>query len=141
MTTDVLTGEIIAAAIEVHRDKGPGLLESVYEWCLTCELKLRGLSVETQRSVPIRYKGFLREEVLRFDLLVEGRVLVECKAVARILPIHQAQLLSYMQLLPLSVGLLINFNSVRLKDGISRFVLPQPSPSRDRPLPSSDRLL
>jgi GxxExxY protein len=138
---DALTGEIIAAAIEVHRDKGPGLLESVYEWCLTCELELRGLTVETQRTVPIRYKRFVREDVLRFDLLVEGRVLVECKAVARILPIHQAQLLSYMKLLCLPTGLLINFNTVRLKDGISRLVLPEQSSQMDRPLPASARLL
>lgn len=102
--SEALTREIIAAAIEVHQDKGPGLLESVYEWCLTCELALRGLSVEAQRTVPIFYKSFVREGVLRFDLLIEGRVLVECKAVTRILPIHQAQLLSYMKLLHLPTG-------------------------------------
>ncbi len=121
---DKLTGQIIAAAIEVHKDKGPGLVESIYEWCLLCELDLRQLSHEVQRVVPIRYKKFHREDLLRFDLLVEGCVLIEGKAVERILPIHQAQLLSYMKLLDVPVGLLINFNVARLTDGVSRLVLP-----------------
>src|SRR3954465_2915653 len=90
-----LTELIIAAAIEVHRDKGPGLIESIYEWCLTKELELRHFSCVTQRIVVVEYKGFTREEPLRCDLLVEGCVLVEVKAVKEILPIHKAQLLSY----------------------------------------------
>lgn len=121
---DAITSDIIGAAIEVHRDKGPGLIESIYEWCLSCELQLRGLSAETQRLVPIRYKSFVREEPLRFDLLIEGCVLVESKAVENILPIHKAQLLSYMRLLNVPLGLLINFNVSKLTDGVSRLILP-----------------
>lgn len=83
-----MTETIIAAAIEVHRDKGPGLIESIYEWCLLCELGLRGLTYTNQKSVLIQYKGATREEPLRFDVLVEGCVLVEAKAVEKILPIH-----------------------------------------------------
>ena len=90
-----LTETIIAAAIEVHRDKGPGLIESIYEWCLLKELGLRGLECVTQKSVLIEYKGFTREEPLRFDVLVQSCVLVEAKAVEKVLPIHKAQLLSY----------------------------------------------
>ena len=119
-----LTGEIIAAAIEVHRDKGPGLLETIYEWCLTRELELQGLAWTTQKAVIITYKGFTREEPLRFDLLVEHCVLVEAKAVTEVLPIHKAQLLSYMKLLNVPLGLLINFNELKLTDGVHRLMLP-----------------
>jgi GxxExxY protein len=119
-----LTENIIAAAIEVHRDKGPGLIESIYEWCLTKELGLRGLNCVSQKMVRIEYKGFTREEPLRFDVLVEGCVLVEVKAVERILPIHKAQLLSYMKLLDVPLGLLINFHEMKVTDGVSRLVLP-----------------
>jgi GxxExxY protein len=121
---NALTEHLIAAAIEVHKDKGPGLVESIYEWCMLCELQLRQLAMETQRIVPISYKGFHREEPLRFDVLVEGCVLIEGKAVERILPIHQAQLLSYMKLLNVPIGLLINFNVTRLVDGVTRLTLP-----------------
>ena len=119
-----LTESIIGAAIEVHRDKGPGLIESIYEWCLTKELELRGLAFASQKTVVIDYKGFTREEPLRFDVLVEGCVLVEAKAVERILPIHKAQLLSYMKLLNVPIGLLINFHEMKLTDGVSRLILP-----------------
>jgi len=119
-----LTETIIAAAIEVHRDKGPGLIESIYEWCLLHELGLRGLACVSQKSVLIHYKGFTREEPLRFDVLVEGCVLVEAKAVENILPIHKAQLLSYMKLLDVPLGLLINFHEIKVTDGISRLILP-----------------
>ena len=121
---DSLTETIIAAAIEVHRDKGPGLVESIYEWCLLRELELRRLTTANQKLVTISYKGFFREEPLRFDLLVEACVLIEAKSVERILPIHKAQLLSYMKLLDIPVGLLINFNEPRLVDGVSRMLLP-----------------
>jgi GxxExxY protein len=94
-----LTEMIIAAAIEVHRDKGPGLIESIYEWCMLKELELRGLACVDQKVIVVEYKGFTREEPLRFDVLVEGCVLVEAKAVEKIQPIHKAQLLSYMKLL------------------------------------------
>src|SRR5438552_13525260 len=119
-----LTETIIAAAIEVHQDKGPGLIESIYEWCLVKELGLRGLTCVSQKTVLIEYKGFSREEPLRFDLLVEDCVLVEAKTVEKILPIHKAQLLSYMKLLNVPVGLLINFHEMRVTDGISRLILP-----------------
>ncbi len=119
-----LTEAIIASAIEVHRDKGPGLIESIYEWCLLKELGLRRLACVSQKSVLIEYKGFTREEPLRFDVLVEGCVLVEAKAVENILPIHKAQLLSYMKLLDVPLGLLINFHEMKVTDGISRLILP-----------------
>jgi len=119
-----LTETIIAGAIEVHRDKGPGLIESIYEWCLFKELEIRRLECVCQRVVQISYKGFTREEPLRFDMCVEGCVLVEAKAVERILPIHKAQLLSYMKLLNIPIGLLINFHEIKVTDGISRLILP-----------------
>ncbi len=118
-----LTEAIIAAAIEVHCDKGPGLIESIYEWCLLKELGLRGLECVSQKSVLIEYKGFTREEPLRFDVLVESSVLVEAKALEKVLPIHKAQLLSYMKLLNVPVGLLINFHEIKVTDGIHRLIL------------------
>ena len=118
-----LTETIIAAAIEVHRDKGPGLIESIYEWCLIKELGLRGLDCVRQKIVVIEYKGFTREEPLRFDVLVESSVLVEAKALEKVLPIHKAQLLSYMKLLNVPVGLLINFHEMKVTDGIHRLIL------------------
>lgn len=118
-----LTEATIAAAIEVHRDKGPGLIESIYEWCLLKELGLRGLACVSQKSVLIEYKGFKREEPLRFDILVEDCVLVEAKAVEKVLPIHKAQLLSYMKLLNIPLGLVINFHEMKLSDGIARLIL------------------
>lgn len=119
-----LTESIIGGAIEVHRDKGPGLIESIYEWCLLKELELRGLSCISQKIVVVRYKGFTKEEPLRFDVLVEGCVLVEAKAVQEVLPIHKAQLLSYMRLLDVPIGLLINFHELKLVDGVTRLILP-----------------
>jgi GxxExxY protein len=119
-----LTETIIAAAIDVHRDKGPGLIESIYEWCLTNEFELRGLTCVSQKLVLIEYKGFTREEPLRFDMLVENCVLVEAKAVEKVLPIHKAQLLSYMKLLNVPLGLLINFHELKLTDGVHRLILP-----------------
>ncbi len=119
-----LTETIIAAAIEVHRDKGPGLIESIYEWCLTKELGLRGLNCVGQKTVRIEYKGFRRDEPLRFDVLVEDGVLVEAKAVETVLPIHKAQLLSYMKLLDIPLGLLVNFHATRVTDGVCRLILP-----------------
>ena len=119
-----LTNPVIGAAIEVHRDKGLGLVESIYEWCLTKELDLRNFRYTNQRVVQIRYKGFTREEPLRFDLLIENCLLLELKSVEHVLPIHKAQLLSYMKLLNVPVGLLINFNEDLLKEGIHRLILP-----------------
>ena len=123
-TASGLTESIIGAAIEVHRDKGPGLIESIYEWCLTKEFELRGLTCVSQKIVVITYKGFTREESLRFDMLVEDCVLVEAKAVEKIVPIHKAQLLSYMKLLDVPIGLLINFHELKLTDGVHRLILP-----------------
>ena len=119
-----LTGSIIGAAIEVHRDKGPGLIESIYEWCLLRELELNHFATTNQKIVRISYKGAFREEPLRFDVLVEDCVLVEAKSVENVLPIHKAQLLSYMRLLNVPLGLLINFNVAKLTDGVSRLILP-----------------
>ena len=119
-----LTESIISAAIEVHRDKGPGLIESIYEWCLTKEFELRGLPCASQKIVLITYKGYTREEPLRFDLLVEDCALVEAKAVEKILPIHKAQLLSYMKPLDVPIGLLINFHEMKVVDGVHRLILP-----------------
>ena len=117
---DKLTGEIIAGAIEVHRNKGPGLMESIYERCLMRELELRNLPAVNQKVVHIEYKGLVFDETLRFDILVENCVLVEAKAVRELLPVHQAQLLSYMKLLEVPIGLLVNFNQLKLIDGVKR---------------------
>jgi GxxExxY protein len=119
-----LTSAIIGAAIEVHRDKGPGLIESIYQWCLEIELGLNKLAFVSQKLVTVSYKGFSKEEPLRFDVLVEGCVLVEAKAVVEVLPIHKAQLLSYLKLMNVPIGLLINFHALRLADGVHRLVLP-----------------
>ena len=121
---DELSREVIGSAIEVHRIKGPGLIESIYEKCLMRELNLRGISAANQQVVKIEYKGYLFEESLRFDLLVENCLLLELKSVREILPIHKAQLLSYMKLLDVSLGLLINFHELKLIDGIHRMILP-----------------
>ena len=118
------TEAIIASAIEVHRDKGPGLLESLYEWCLGIELEIRGLKFINQKAITIDYKGRTRQEPFRFDLLVESCVLVEIKAMEQVLPIHKAQLLSYMKLLNVPIGLLINFHELKLINGVSRLILP-----------------
>ncbi len=119
-----LTGTVIAGAIEVHNEMGPGLNEPIYEWCLMQELSLRNLEITNQQKVLIRYKEFVREEPLRFDVLVEQCLLIEAKAVEKILPIHKAQLLTYMKLVDVPLGLLINFNVGKLTDGVSRLMLP-----------------
>lgn len=121
---DGLSPKAIAAGIEVHRDKGPGLVESIYEWCLLRELEIRRIKAIKQKHVVISYKGFIREEPLRFDVLLEDSLLIEAKSVERVLPIHKAQLLSYMKLLNVPIGLLMNFNEAKLTDGISRLILP-----------------
>lgn len=117
-----ITESIIGAAIEVHRALGPGLLESAYEACLTFELVQRGLKVEQQKPLPVVYQEVKLDCGYRLDLLVEEAVIVEVKAVDRLAPIHQAQLLSYLRLSGCKVGLLINFNVKVLKDGIRRVV-------------------
>jgi GxxExxY protein len=121
---DELRRTVIGAAIEAHRLKGPGLIESIYEKCLTRELSLRQLAAVNQRVVKIEYKGFTFEEPLRFDMLVEDCLLLELKSVQEILPTHKAQLLSYMKLLDIPLGLRINFHELKLVDGIHRMILP-----------------
>ena len=119
---DRLTDEIIGSAIEVHRSLGPGLLESAYETCLAYERGQRGINVERQKSLPVMYREVKLEAGYRLDLLVEGLVIVEVKAVERLLPIHDPQLISYLRLSGCSLGLLINFNVNLLKQGIRRLV-------------------
>ena len=121
---DDLSRQVIGAAIEVHRLKGPGLIESIYERCLLRELELRGIGAVNQRLVRIEYKGLVFDESLRFDVLVEGCLLLELKCVQEVLPIHKAQLLSYMKLLDIPLGLIINFRELRLTDGVGRMILP-----------------
>jgi len=117
-----LTESIIGAAIEVHRALGPGLLESAYETCQSFELAELGLNIDRQKLLPVVYKGTRLDAGYRLDLLVEDRVIVEVKAVDQIVPIHQAQLLSYLKLSGCKVGLLINFNVPVLKNGIKRVI-------------------
>jgi GxxExxY protein len=117
-----LTERIIGAAMEVHKQTGAGLLESCYEQCLYHELTLRGIKFRRQVDLPVQYKGILLDCGYRIDLIVEERVIVELKSVEKLLPIHEAQLLTHLRLSGLRVGLLMNFNVVVLKDGIVRRV-------------------
>ncbi len=120
---DAISYKIIGAAIEVHRILGPGLLESTYEECLARELVLQSIPFEKQKPLPFEYKGIKLDCGYRLDFLVDGCVVVELKAVEDILPIHEAQMLTYLKLLNLRLGLLINFNVPVIKDGIKRMVL------------------
>jgi GxxExxY protein len=124
-----LSAGIIGAAIEVHRLKGPGLIESIYEKCLMRELELRGIKAVNQLVVPIEYKGLFFEEPLRLDVYAEECLIVENKAAEEVTPIHKAKLLSYMKLLDAPIGLIINFHEPLLKNGITRLILP----GADRP--------
>ena len=121
---DPLTERIIAAAIEVHRTLGPGLLESAYEDCLALEMSLRGMSFQRQISLPVRYKTLNLVNAYRCDFIVEEKVVVELKIVETILKVHDSQVRTYLKLSGVGVGLLINFNSALLKDGIRRYVRP-----------------
>ena len=118
-----LTGRIIEVAIEVHRNLGPGLIESVYETCMSYEFTERNMFFERQKDIKLVYKGITLESCCRLDLLVEKKVIVELKSVDMLHPIHEAQILTYLKLTGISTGLLINFNCRLLKDGIRRFVL------------------
>jgi GxxExxY protein len=122
MELNVITGTIVDAAFRVHRALGPGLMETAYRACLVHELRKRGLTVETEVRLPIAYDGIRLDVGYRIDLLVEDTVIVELKAVTRVLPIHEAQLLSYLRLCDRRVGLLINFHVVRFRDGVRRMV-------------------
>jgi GxxExxY protein len=120
---DQWTGKVIGAAIEVHRQKGAGLLEEIYEKCFMRELAIQKIPAESQITVPIEYKGFTFDYPLILDVYIDKCLIVELKAVECILPIHKAQLMSYMKLLDAPLGLLINFHEVILKNGIHRMIL------------------
>jgi len=122
MNVNDLTGGVIGAAIEVHKALGPGLMESTYEECLCIELELRNLPYERQREIPITYKGVNLDCAYQLDIVISNQLIVELKACESIQPIHEAQLLTYLKLSGIKVGLLINFNVPALKEGIKRLV-------------------
>lgn len=122
MTENELSSKIIGACIEVHKQLGPGLLESTYEVCLAHELKMMGLEVKQQLPLPVIYKEIKLNAGYRIDLIVENKVIIEIKSVECLAPIHTAQILTYLKLKDIKLGLLINFNSVRLVDGLRRIV-------------------
>ena len=121
---DKLSHLAIGSAIEVHRVMGAGLIESIYERCVMHDLNLQNIQTVNQRVVRVEYKGMVFDEPLRFDVLVEHCLLLELKCVKEILPVHKAQLLSYMKLLDVPIGLIINFHELKLADGITRLILP-----------------
>jgi len=123
MEFDELSNRVIGCAIEVHRELGPGLLESTYEQCLAHELNLNSIEFKLQHPLPVEYKGIRLDCGYRVDILVAGTLIVELKSVEEIKGIHEAQLLTYMKLAGIKTGLLINFNVTKLKNGIRRFVL------------------
>lgn len=123
MELNSITDQIIGSAISVHKELGPGLLESAYEACLAWEIAQRGLNVARQKALPIKYRGVELDCGYRIDLFIENQIIIELKAVEKIDPVHKAQILSYMKLSGSRLGLLINFNVKALKDGIHRFVL------------------
>jgi len=130
---DDITGAVVDAAMQVHRELGPGLLESAYELLLARELERRGLGVQRQRLISVCYDGVRIEDAFRVDLLVEECVIVEVKSLERLSPVHPKQLLTYLRLTNLRVGLLLNFGAERMKDGLKRVVNDfVPSPSRLR---------
>ena len=114
---------VIGCAIEVHRNLGPGLLESIYEQCLAREFELKGISFERQKVLPIEYKGVQLAGDYRIDLLVENEIIIEIKSVNKLMGIHEAQILTYMKLAKIKYGLLINFNVALLKEGLKSFIL------------------
>jgi len=122
-SADRLSYDIVGAAIEVHRQLGPGLLESAYEACICRELVFRGIGYDRQVALPLRYRGMRVECGFRVDLIVGGLVIVEVKSVSKVLPIHRAQVLTYLKLLRFNLGFIINFNVERLRLGLHRIVL------------------
>ncbi len=122
MDADKCSNHVIGAAIAVHRILGPGLLESAYESALGHELRLRGLSVESQIALPISYKGLELPNAYRIDLIVENLVVVEVKSVEMLLPLHTAQLITYLKFSELPLGLLLNFNATSLRSGVKRLL-------------------
>jgi GxxExxY protein len=131
---DDITGSIVDASLRIHRDLGPGLLESIYEAVLARALDQRGFQVERQRAIRFEYEGMVFEEGFRADLLVDNRVIVELKSVDRLAPVHSKQLLTYLKLTNTPVGLLINFGAATLREGLHRIVngLPASAPPRLR---------
>ncbi len=123
MEFDALSNQVIGGALEIHRSLGPGLLESAYEACLAYELEKAGLAFRRQHPIPVTYKTVRLDCGYRADFVIERQLIIELKSIEKLLPIHEAQLLSYMKLAEVSVGLLINFNVKLLKDGIKRMVL------------------
>lgn len=123
MEFDNLSRQVIGCALEVHKTLGAGLLESTYEKCLAHDLHLAGFSYTLQQPLPVNYKGIALDCGYRLDLVVENKLIVELKSIEKLQKIHEAQILTYMKLTGLSVGLLINFNEILLKNGIKRFVL------------------
>ena len=123
MEFDDLSNRVIGCAIEVHRHLGPGLLESAYEQCLAHELSRNNIAFQLQLAQPVRYKDVLLDCGYRIDVLVENQLIIELKSVEKLLGIHEAQLLTYMKLVEIKIGLLMNFNVIKLKEGIKRFVL------------------
>lgn len=121
MKTDAIAAEIVDSAFKIHKELGPGLLESAYETCMEHELIRRGFTVERQKPQPVYYDGIMIDTGYRLDLLVNDSVIIELKAVEQTLPIHQAQLLTYLKLSCKSLGFLINFNVPVIKEGIRRF--------------------
>ena len=127
--SDALSGDVIGACIEVHRHLGPGLLESTYEQCLGYELNLRGFEVQKQLQIPLHYKGLDLECGCRVDLLVNRQLLIEVKAVERLLPVQEARMITYLKLMGLPLGLLVNFHVPALRHGLRRLVNSSPVPS------------
>ncbi|MBP7652030.1 GxxExxY protein [Candidatus Dependentiae bacterium] len=123
MEFDTLSNEIIGCAIEVHKTLGPGLLEKTYLKCLEYELKKIGHKVETEKELPVKYKDIVIDFGYRMDIVVNNEIIVELKSVKEMSQIYEAQILTYMKLSEIKVGLLINFNVLKLKDGLRRFVL------------------
>ena len=123
MNNDKLTHDVIACAIEVHKTLGPGLLESAYEQCLLFELRQHGIEAVSQVKLPVMYKGNEIDAGYRLDIIIPNQLIIELKAVDKLLSIHHAQTLTYMKLANINKALLINFNVTRLVDGIKRFVL------------------
>lgn len=123
MEFDELSNKVIGLAIEVHRELGPGLLENTYKQCLAYELSQAEINFQIEVELPVRYKNILISCGYRIDLLIENKLIIELKSVDKILPVHKAQLLTYMRLANIKIGLLMNFNEKILKDGIERFVL------------------
>ena len=119
---NLITGEILDTCIEVHRNLGPGLLESTYEICLMREFELRGINVKNQVKLPVSYKGFKLDQDYRIDISVENEFIIELKSVETILPIHTAQIITYLKLAEKEVGFLVNFNVPRVKDGFKRII-------------------